>query len=83
MDRLIRTYIVCNSAFDFGLKPLFASVDTSKFKNGRVHFGKAGMKGLIESTCDRIITYSNRQVGANRVNPDQTPQNLYSNFETT
>ena len=28
-------------------KPLFASVDKSKFKNGRVHFRKSGMNGLL------------------------------------
>ena len=33
--------------FFFGLtESLFASVDKSKFKNGRVHFRNLGMKGL-------------------------------------
>ena len=32
--------------FDFRLKPLFASVDVSKFKDGRVHFRNLGVKGL-------------------------------------
>ena len=35
---LIRTCNVCHSDTDFRLKPLFASVDKSKFENGRVHF---------------------------------------------
>ena len=38
MSRLIRSYAVCQSDFDFVLKPLFASVDISKFKDGRIHF---------------------------------------------
>ena len=33
--RLIRIYIVCHSVVDFRLKPLFASMDMSKFKDGR------------------------------------------------
>ena len=33
MNRLIRIYTVCHSVFDFRLKPLFASVDMSKFND--------------------------------------------------
>ena len=47
MSCLIRIYTVCHSVFDFRLKPLFASVDKSKFKNGRVQFRNSRMKGLI------------------------------------
>ena len=36
--------------FNFRLKPLFVSVDMSKFKNGRVHFRNSGMKGLHVQT---------------------------------
>ena len=32
-SRLIRIYTVCHSKFDFRLKPLFASVDVSMFKD--------------------------------------------------
>ena len=32
--------------FDFRLKPLFASVGKSRFKNGRVHLRNSGVKGL-------------------------------------
>ena len=46
MNRLFRIYTVCHSVFDFRLKPLFASVNMSKFKDGRVHFRNFGMKGL-------------------------------------
>ena len=45
--RHIRICSVCHSAFQFRLKPLFASVKKSKFKNGRVHFRNSGIKGLI------------------------------------
>ena len=38
---------VCHFVFDFRLRPIFASVGKSKFKNGRVHFINSGMKGLI------------------------------------
>ena len=46
MNHLIRFYIVCHSASDFKMKPLFASVDMSKFKDRRVHFRHSGMKEL-------------------------------------
>ena len=42
----IKIYTVWHSVSDFRLKPLFASVDKSKFKNGRFHFWNSGMKGL-------------------------------------
>ena len=49
---LCRIYTVCNSVFDIWLASLFALVDMSKFKDGRVHFRNSGMKGLIaESDC--------------------------------
>ena len=38
--------IVYHSVSDFRLKPLFTSVDKSKFKNGRVHLRNSGMAGL-------------------------------------
>ena len=34
--------------FDLRLKPRFASVDMSKFKDGRVHFRNAGVNELID-----------------------------------
>ena len=46
--RLIRIYTVCHSVLDFGLKPLFASVDKCKFKNRRVYSRNSGMKGLTQ-----------------------------------
>ena len=39
--------------FDFKLKPLFASVDMSKFGDRRVHFRKSGMAVL---TPNRIYS---------------------------
>ena len=42
----IRIYTICHSGLDFRLKPLFAVVSTSKFKDGRVHFRDSGMKEL-------------------------------------
>ena len=56
-SRLIRIYTVFYSAFDFRLKPHFASVDVSKFKDGRVHLRNFGMK---------TDTFSNN------VEPDET-----------
>ena len=47
MSPLIRIYTVCHSVFHFRLQALFASVDMSKFKDGRVHFRNSGVKGLI------------------------------------
>ena len=47
MSHLIRIYTEYHSVFEFRLKSIFASVDISKFKDGRVHFRKLGMKGLI------------------------------------
>ena len=47
--RLIKIYTVCHSVFDIRLKPLFASVNMSRFKDGRVHFRNLGMQGLIFS----------------------------------
>ena len=45
-SRLIWTYTVCHSGFDFRLKPLFASTNMSIFKNGTAHFRNSGMKAL-------------------------------------
>ena len=42
-----RIYTVRHSVFDFRLKLLFAAMDMSKFKDGKVHFRNLGMKGLI------------------------------------
>ena len=44
-SHLIWIYTVCHSDFNFRLKPLFASVDMSKFKDGGVHIRNTGMKG--------------------------------------
>ena len=49
-SRLIRIYTICQSDFGFRLTPLFASVDKSKFKNGRVHFRSSGTKELSYHT---------------------------------
>ena len=46
-SRLIGIYTVCHSVFVFYLIPLFAAMDMSKFKDGRVIFRNLGMKGLI------------------------------------
>ena len=43
--RPICFFFVKNSS-SFRLKPLFALVEKSKFKNGRVHSRKSGMKGF-------------------------------------
>ena len=48
-SRLIWIYTVCHSVIDFRLKPLCASVDMSKLKDGRVHFRNSGMKRLIKT----------------------------------
>ena len=37
---------VCHFVFDFRLKPLFALVDMSKFKGGKVHYRNSGMEEL-------------------------------------
>ena len=37
-SRLIRIYTFCLSVTDFWLNHLFATMDVSKFRNGRVHF---------------------------------------------
>ena len=42
----------CHSLFYFRLKPLFASVDMSNFKEGRVHFRNSRMKGLMDMFCN-------------------------------
>ena len=39
---------VCKCGFDFRLKPLFASMNISKFKGERAHFRNSGMKGLMK-----------------------------------
>ena len=36
----------CNSVLDFWLKPLFATMDVSKIRDGRVHVRNPGVKGL-------------------------------------
>ena len=56
MSSFIRIYMVCHSTYHFNLKPLFSSVDKSKFKDGRVHFRNSGMKGL--KACLRYEYFS-------------------------
>ena len=46
MSRLIWIYTVCHSVFYFLLIPLFATMDTSKFKDGRVQFTNTRVKRL-------------------------------------
>ena len=48
MSRLIRIYTICHSVFDFRLKPLFASMDVTKFKDGKVHVRNSGVKELMK-----------------------------------
>ena len=55
MSHLIRIYTVCHSVFDFRLKPLFASVDMAKFRDGRVHLKNSGMKGLNNVERDAVV----------------------------
>ena len=58
---------VYQSGFCFRLKPLFASVDVSKFKNGTAHFRNSGLKGLkmrltfitIDILCRSSTAYKN------------------------
>ena len=45
-SRLVRIYTVFHSVIDFKLKPFFASVDMSKFKDVGVHFRNSGTEGL-------------------------------------
>ena len=42
----LRIYTICHSGFDCRRKPLFASVDKSKFNNWRVHLRNSWMNGL-------------------------------------
>ena len=42
MSCLATIYTVCHSDIDFWLKPLFATMDVSKFRGGRVHFINTG-----------------------------------------
>ena len=48
MSRLIRIFIVCHAVVDISLKPLFATMDVSKLRDGRVHFRTSGVKGLTK-----------------------------------
>ena len=43
---LCKIYSVCRSVFQTEMKPLFASVDMSKYKDRRIHFRNSGRKGL-------------------------------------
>ena len=43
---LIRIFTVCYLVLDFCLISLFATMDMSKVKDGRVHCRKPGMKAL-------------------------------------
>ena len=45
-SRLIWIFIVCHSVIFF-TKPLFATMDVSKFRDGYANFRKSGVKGLI------------------------------------
>ena len=47
MSCLIWIYTVCHSVIDFWLKPLFATMGVSRFRDGRVHVRNLGVKGLI------------------------------------
>ena len=47
-SRLIRIYTVSNPFIDLCLKPLFATMDLSKFRDGSVHFRNSGMKALTK-----------------------------------
>ena len=47
---------VCNSVFDFRLKPLFAPVDMSKFKDGRVHQKIRGERVNVVVTFTRQLS---------------------------
>ena len=59
MRRLIRIYTVYQSVFDFELKPLFARMEMSKSKDGRVHFRNTGVKGL-KRNVDIYISLLNK-----------------------
>ena len=52
---LIRIYTVCHSVIDFLLKPLFATMDVSKFRDGRVYFRKSEVKGLNKYLYSEIV----------------------------
>ena len=68
MSHLIRSYTVCHSVFDFTLKPLFASVDMSKFKDGRMHFRNSGMKRLRQEIPALILSVDNNRRYSDSVN---------------
>ena len=55
VTRLIRIYTVCHSVFDLRLKPLFASVNMSKFKDGKFHLRDSGMKALMHSILGPLV----------------------------
>ena len=62
MSHLIRIYTVCHSVIDIGLNPLFATMDVSRFKAGRVHFRNLGVK-VLNMNClfqlhDSIVCYT-------------------------
>ena len=56
MSHLIRSYTVCHSVFVFRLRTPSASVDMSKFKDGRVYFINSGLKGLKSGTYLKTAT---------------------------
>ena len=58
MSRLIWIYTVSNSVTELQLKHLFATMDVSKFRDGRVHFRNLGVKGLKQTeNCFAMLTH--------------------------
>ena len=67
-SHLIWIYTVCFSAFDFGLNPLFATMDMFKFKDGRVQFLNLRLKGLrFEWFCKLTVKALIRLHGCSRL----------------
>ena len=46
MRRIVTIYTVCHSVTDFWLKSLFATMNVSKFSDGKVHVRNLGIKEL-------------------------------------
>ena len=71
--------------FLFRLKPLFASVDMLKFKNGRVHLRKPGMKGFRKNwNCRNEYEYEVSQYsGVFDQNTSHQSYCKYSDIQTS
>ena len=48
----------CHSVIDFGLKHLFATMDVSKFRDGRIHFINSGVKVAVSGDWNSMVVLS-------------------------